>query len=327
MNKRFYKTKIIGLAVVFGLLIYFVNIRPAIANYTLRLGFLQIDSGNQYNSLYVKTKDERYKQLARDCFENGVVLMQKAIDFNTHQSTEFKGAFAEMVMGFHQAEILPDYKAGEYLSKVLENLETSILKNPRDVQIYAYTIAAYNLSAKYNLNYLDRAIELGNIAAKLSPNQQQVYFEIAKAKISQRKYDEALAYFQKAIDLNPVMLEAHWNLAIAYIKIGEMEKAKEQVKEMEEIGYYIDQPAEIKKWIEMYEKIGNYEKIAYLHGQLVQFYEQVLPKKPSATNYLKAAKANQQVGNIDKAKEYAQTAAEKDPTLQTDVANFLNSLE
>lgn len=314
------------MAIVLGLLFYFVNIRPAIANYTLQLGFRQIDSGNQYNSLYTKTQNEQYKQLARYCFENGVNYMQKAIDFNTYQTTEFKGAFAENVIGFYRAEVLPEYKAGEYLDKVLQELEENILDNPRDVQVYAYTMAAYNIAARYNLNYLDRAIELNDIAAKLSPHHQQIYFEIAKSKISQRKYDEALYYFQKAIDLNPAMLEAHWNLAIACIKMGEIEKAKEQIKMMEDIGYSIDQPAEIQKWVEMYEKVGGYEKIAELQKHLVEFFEQLLLKKPTANNYFRAAKANKQAGNIEKAKEYAQIAADKDESFKKEVEEFLKAL-
>lgn len=314
------------MVIVLGLLFYFVNIRPAIANYTLQLGFRQIDSGNQYNSLYTQTQNEQYKQLARNSFENGVILMQKAIDFNTYQTTEFKGTLAENVIGFHKAEVLPEYKAGEYLDKVLQELEENILDNPRDVQVYAYTMAAYNIAARYNLNYLDRAIELSNIAAKLSPNHQQIYFEIAKAKISQRKYDEALYYFQKAIDLNPIMLEAHWNLAIAHIKMGEIAKAKEQIKMMENIGYSIDQPAEIQKWIGMYEKVGDYEKIAELQRHLVRFFEQQLFKKPTANNYFRAAKANKQAGNIEKAREYAQTAIDKDESFRKDVEEFLKTL-
>lgn len=312
-------SKILGGILILGLIIYIVNIRPALANYNLQVGFRKIELGNQYNTLYTKTKDAQYKQLAKDSFASGVVYMQKAIEANTYQSKEFREALAETVMGFHQAEVLPEYKAGEYLGRVLQELEESILDNPRDAQVYAYTMAAYNLAAKYNLNYLDRAIELGDTAIKLSPTRQQIYSEIAKSKISQRKKEEAIAYFQKAVDLNPDNIPSHWNLAILYIKIGKIAEVELEIKIMEKLGYSVDTPSEIQKWIGIYEQVNDVEKLAEL-------YNKMLVISPTADRYMQAAAFNQKAGNIEKAKEYALKAAEINEELKDEVTNFIKEL-
>lgn len=329
-NKFYIKIFFLFIAIVFA--VYFINIRPAIANHYLELGFRQIQRGNEYNSAYRENNQKEYQKLAQENFEQGVASMEKAISYNTYGAREFRERFAETIIGFHQAETLPRYKAAEYFDKVLVELEKNILENKTNVQVYAYTMTAYNIGAIYDLKRLNRAIELGEIALSISPERPQIYSEIAKSKISQKKYDESILYFQKAIQIRPDVVMSHWNLAQAYIKINKMDEAKKEIKIMEDLGYSADTMAEIERWIGLYKKVSDYDKLILLYNKMIylmETYQEKVGKDVSgitdeeiASWYKKGATNYYNIGDLENAKAYIQKAIDLDKSLQEDINKF-----
>jgi tetratricopeptide (TPR) repeat protein len=61
------------------------------------------------------------------------------------------------------------------------------------------------------------------------------YLQLGILRSSQRKYDDAIGLYEKAIEANPQLAEAHYRLAVAYDRTGEKAKAKEEFDLHDEI--------------------------------------------------------------------------------------------
>ncbi|WP_263351802.1 tetratricopeptide repeat protein [Acidicapsa acidisoli] len=54
------------------------------------------------------------------------------------------------------------------------------------------------------------------------------YLQLGILRSSQRKYEDAIGLYEKAIEANPQLAEAHYRLGVAYDRTGEKTKAKEE---------------------------------------------------------------------------------------------------
>jgi tetratricopeptide (TPR) repeat protein len=64
----------------------------------------------------------------------------------------------------------------------------------------------------------------------LDPGLAEAYLQLANLYSDQRKYSEAVPYYVKARELNPDLADVHYRLAQAYVRLGEKDKAQEELK-------------------------------------------------------------------------------------------------
>ena len=76
-------------------------------------------------------------------------------------------------------------------------------------------------------NY-DQAIALLQKATEVDPNQDLVWFSLGDAQRGAKKYPDAIASYQKAISIKGTVGAYHNNLADAYAKSGQTEKAVQE---------------------------------------------------------------------------------------------------
>lgn len=67
-------------------------------------------------------------------------------------------------------------------------------------------------------------------AIELDPNNPILRFELGSVAMKQKKYPEAISYFQKSASLKPNYANAYYNLAYAYKEMGDDAKALETLK-------------------------------------------------------------------------------------------------
>jgi Flp pilus assembly protein TadD len=65
-------------------------------------------------------------------------------------------------------------------------------------------------------------------AVTIDPKCADGYLELGILSASQNNFEEAIELYRKAIDANPELGDAHYRLAVAYDRIGESPKAKEE---------------------------------------------------------------------------------------------------
>src|SRR3989338_2981674 len=120
---------------------------------------------------------------------------------------------------------------------------------------------------------------------QLRQTRSQIYSERCQAYMNQKLYDEAIGDCQKSLDLNPKVMESHWNLFLAYLVAKKDQEAEQELKITKELGEKIKNPVLIDKLINAYSQTGNWHKV-------VEVLEQEIKNKPTdALLYAKLAVA------------------------------------
>jgi tetratricopeptide (TPR) repeat protein len=82
---------------------------------------------------------------------------------------------------------------------------------------------------------LQQIESLLNKAVTIDANCGDAYLQLGILKFSQHDVLTAIAFYKKAIEANPQLGEAHYRLGVAYDRIGESAKAKEEFQLHEQI--------------------------------------------------------------------------------------------
>lgn len=104
-------------------------------------------------------------------------------------------------------------KALSGLSKYDDIVEKVISKYPKDADIQTLVGNIYHKSGNHE-KFLTKLIE----NTKLSPNEPENYFNIGVLYMNQNKDEEAVKYFEKAIQVDPKFKNAYTNIALAKVK-------------------------------------------------------------------------------------------------------------
>ncbi len=70
----------------------------------------------------------------------------------------------------------------------------------------------------------ERAEEYLQKARQLAPEMPLVWYNLGLNRGEQNRYEEAVTCYRRAIELNPELVEAHWNLSIALLLLGQYEE-------------------------------------------------------------------------------------------------------
>lgn len=180
-----------------------LGLDPLNSTVMYNLGVMEYDSGNQnkaseYFEKYIVSSpdDETARSLLFDIYR-----AQKKDDL------AYREASAVIKLKPDESECW-EY-VYEYLnikqrySDIVSIMEEGIEKNPRDVNIRKYLIAAYLKTGKENL-----AITHMKAALELQPKDEEMLMQLARLYEKQNKSKEALEAYQKALGLNPDNEEA-----------------------------------------------------------------------------------------------------------------------
>jgi len=74
-----------------------------------------------------------------------------------------------------------------------------------------------------------------NTAVKVDPGCGDAWLQLGVMQTRRNDYQKAIEFYTRAIEANPQMSEAHYRLGIAYDRIGEKEKAAEQLRLHDEL--------------------------------------------------------------------------------------------
>ncbi len=227
--------------------VYSFNIRPLLAN-------------------TISVKGLSYAQ--NDMYREAIVEFKKSLSYQTNQAPEIRCNLVKIAERAYQSNQFNQRENEENFDYAINEIEKNLKESPLNVRYRLFAMTLYNSAAKLDSSYYDKVIEIGNRAIELSPTRPQIYFSMGQAKILQRKYQDGIDYFKKAIKLNPIVIESHWNLAVAYIITGQDELAEEEFIKMEKIGFDYYSIENLQRLSNVYRQTGQIEKAEELNQYL-----------------------------------------------------------
>ncbi len=117
------------------------------------------------------------------------------------------------VHGFRKATSTPRSRCSKQALKL----------SPRLAKAHYFLGTALKTLGRY-----DEAIEHLAIAAEQYPRDRVVLNEIGRVHFYQRRFDEAIAAFKRALAVDPEDLDAHYNLMLAYQGAGDSANAERE---------------------------------------------------------------------------------------------------
>ncbi|HEY3626707.1 MAG TPA: tetratricopeptide repeat protein [Terracidiphilus sp.] len=120
---------------------------------------------------------------------------------------------------------------------VEQKLERYAAQRPADpLANYFYAMALWKQNGpRPDPPTFARVHELLSKAVTLDPQCSDAYLQLGVLEATRRDYQKAIGFYAKAIDANPQSSEAHYRLGIAYDRMGEKEKAAQQLALHEEL--------------------------------------------------------------------------------------------
>jgi cytochrome c-type biogenesis protein CcmH/NrfG len=72
-------------------------------------------------------------------------------------------------------------------------------------------------------------------AVALDPKCSEAYLQLGILAFEQHRYSDAIRLYTKALESDPKLAEAHYRLAVAYDRVGEQDKVKQELRIHDEI--------------------------------------------------------------------------------------------
>lgn len=120
------------------------------------------------------------------------------------------------------AQLLGQNRPGEAVEKLLPLYE----QDPEHPDVLINLSGAYILQRKW-----DKAVDLLNQAAKTHPNNAMVWMNLGAAQLGRletagpKQQDKAINAYQRALQVNPEVPNAHYHLGLIYKERGELTRA------------------------------------------------------------------------------------------------------
>ena len=178
------------------------------------------------------------------------VYLRQGMQFrDARQYTESIAAFDRAIQVFPIESKLHQRKAATYyelaqsisddelearsqlLQAGVDTLTKALELQPLDPEYYASMGKLYAYWAKtVDPSRLEQAIEFYGRAFRLSPNRVIYRNELARFYFDAGRYEEALRQSQLSLEIDPEFYATHYNLGLAYLVLGETDKAKEHLE-------------------------------------------------------------------------------------------------
>ena len=106
------------------------------------------------------------------------------------------------------------------IAGAVEMLDRALTISPRLAKAHFFLATALKMLGRY-----DEAIDHLRIAAEQYPRDRVVLNQIGRIQFLQRRFDDAIASFARALAVDPEDLEAHYNLMLCYQGKGDAVRA------------------------------------------------------------------------------------------------------
>lgn len=210
---------------------------------------------------------------------------------------------------FSEGAIGPEQQAR--IQKALELIEKEIAKRPGNYSLRAAAADAYIVFSSLDAVYFANAENHIRQSIGLSPGRQHPYYLLAKLEVARNNPDAALAYTNKAIELDPLVGDPHFFKALTAFAFERAEIAMTALVQAEKLGRTTRNAREDRL-------IGGYLADAGAYDRALAYLNSALDREPSDLEALfKKGWVLYRKGNVSAARETISSFLTALPTFKT----------
>ena len=246
---------------------------------------------------------------------------KQAIDMHTYQTPELRQKYAENILTrYHNYDNLKTDQEKAMFASAILGLKQNMADEPYEARNQLYLMTIYNSFYASNATKMQENLEFGYDALNLSPDRQQVHFEMGRTYLSLGQVDKGVEHFKRAVDLNPKAFDPYWNLLSAYVITHQYDKAEELYQIMMPMGLE-DSPDNLKRLSQIYSTTKYFPK-------LKEIYQKLIVKEPgNVDNWIRLAVVHRELGDYASAVGTARRILEINPEAEATVDEFLQTLK
>ncbi|MEK9170538.1 MAG: O-antigen ligase family protein [Patescibacteria group bacterium] len=236
---------------------------------------------------------------------------EKALTYNSLGNEEIKEQVIRFATGIGGLQDVDAAFRDKVLRRAIQEGERGANENPLDARAYLFLGAIYQ---KVGLS--DNALAAFNKALELSPKKQQTYFEIADVYIQKGDYQNAVKVLEKTFNDDRSFISGRINLSAVYILNHQQAEADKLLKE--EFGT-IEVADNILS--QVYSGIKDYDRLAGVYRAFVK----IDPK--NIEYYKNLAGAYLMANRNAEAIESLKRAIKEIPSFRTEAENLIKQIK
>ncbi len=152
--------------------------------------------------------------------------------YDVLQGFGVSGAYDNGKSAYTQAIVYAPKNPGIYLNLATLALGKKSYQDARDYVNQALVMKPNMADAYFVLSQidvaagnLDRALENAEKASTVAPNDASTFFRLGTLAYNNKSYQKAIGAFERAVILNPYLLNAHYFLGLSYAQVGRTDDA------------------------------------------------------------------------------------------------------
>lgn len=264
----------------------------------------------------------------------GFEKLYAAIDMGTYGNQEYRLRLFDTFGQLLSAGYEPAWLASQ-LSKLEQLQQDQLAERPLDVKNHLFILHHYAGIIGLDPQAVEKAEALEDELIALSPDRPHVYYELGylqfyvsrflmqqgadKAQV-QGALDRAYGYFNKAIELNPRVVESHINIIMLAAQVGEGQEIIEYLRNLDQQGINYRQPRYLIR-------MGNIAFTSQLYGLAELFYIEANNIEPTTEALIRLALTYQVSGKTQQAIEVAELVRELEPGRGAEVDAFIEQIK
>lgn len=256
------------------------------------------------------------------------------IEMNTPYNQEYRQHFAEFVTGSISSNLVNANWQKRAALRTIQEFDKQIEEKPKSARNYLMFMRFLNKVHKFDIEWLDKSLDLGEKAAQLSPTRPQVYNEMAYSQIYLGKYHESIGNIEKvnqvfnesvintekALALNDNVVESYTNVIIILFTAGQNDRVQFYLDKMDEIGLNYHKEDVLKRMVNSAIYVKDYNWASKFNKKLTE----LVPDKPDywidlALSYAYLGQKEKAVETAEKIKEFGEDYAQQSDLFIQDV--------
>lgn len=258
----------------------------------------------------IKSKKGEYN----DAYDQFIEILDK----KTANNQEYRQHFGDFVVNMTTIGDVETSWISQATLKGEHEFDTQIEEKP-GARNYLMFMRFLNKTYQYDINRLNKSLELGEKAIELSPTRPQTYYEIAYSQIYLGKYynslgkrdegkelfNQAVENMQKAIDLQDKVIESYINMIMTLFTTGRGDEVKAYLDKMDEFDLYYQRDEVLERMANSAVHAERYDWTLYFYKELTEIY----PEKPEywvnlALSYAELEQKDEAIEIAEKVKEF-----------------------